>query len=97
MLLNEWLSRLTLQKRCCQGADPKSWKPKLIQRLKNVNNRISCGVDYWVDNLLEGYIIEFVIDTIKSHKAVEKVLRPLNLWIKILLCEKGVLRMNFDE
>ena len=33
---------------------------------------MSSAVDYWVDNILEGYITEFVIDTSTSSSEVEK-------------------------
>ena len=67
---------------------------------------ISHAIDYWIYSILEGYITEFNVDTINSYSAVEreffkgpqgKFLISLNLWIKMLLCEKGVLRMNSDK
>jgi len=75
----------------------------LINRLKSISNPISREVDYWFDSILGGYIIEFAIDTVKSYSVAEreffqgpwgKFLNSLKLWTKILLCEKGVLRME---
>ena len=60
----------------------------------------------WIDKILEGYITEFVVDTIKSYNDVERnffkgprgiFLLSLQLWIKMLICEKGILKMNSDE
>jgi len=74
-----------------------------INQLKSVRNSISRVVDFWFDSILGGYITEFAVDTIKSYSVVEreffrgprgKYLNFLKLWTKILLCEKGVLRMD---
>ena len=54
--------------------------------------------------LLEGFVTEFAVDTLKAYSKVERIffkgyhgkyLNPLNLWIKMLLCEKGVLKLEF--
>ena len=71
-----------------------------------MNNTISHVVDLWLDSIWEGYIIEFVVNTTKSYRAIKqdffkgprgKILKPLNLCINMLLCEKGISRMNFNE
>ena len=41
--------------------------PQLIQRVKSVSNPMSRVVEFWVDSILEGYITEFVVDTITSY------------------------------
>ena len=60
-------------------------------------------MDFWLNNLLEGFITEFAVDTLKAYSEVErlffkgyrgKYLNSLNLWIKMLLCEQGVLRLD---
>ena len=75
----------------------------MIQRLKRVSNHISRVVDFWVDNIIEGYIIEITVDTIWSYNETERelfyeprgrYLKSLKMWIKMLVCEKGILRMN---
>ena len=61
---------------------------------------MSRAVDFWVDGILEGYITEFVVDTITSYSEADqncfqgprsRYLLSLNMWIKILVCEKGIL------
>ena len=42
------------------------WNPQLIHQLKSISNPISRAIDFWVDNILEEYIIEFYVDTITS-------------------------------
>ena len=67
IVLHEWLCKLAIQQRNFQGGEPKEWSPFLIKRLKIVNNHISRVVYFWVDSILEGYITEFVVDTITSY------------------------------
>ena len=43
----------------------------MIQQLKSINNPISRDTDFWVDIILEGYITEFVVDTITSYSEAE--------------------------
>ena len=60
----------------------------------------------WLDNILEGYIIEFAIDMVKIYNDIEMELFQglrgrfqlyLQLCIDIIIYEKGILKMNFDE
>ena len=80
--------------------------PKLIEQLKEVYHRASRAVKVWIDIILEGYITEFTVDTVKSYSDAEReffkgprgiFLLSLELWIKILICEKGILKMKFEE
>lgn len=75
----------------------------MIHRLKHTNNYISRAVDLWLNSLLEGFVIEFVVDTLKAYNEAEryffkgyhgKYLNSLNLWIEMLLCEQGILRLD---
>ena len=76
---------------------PAEWTLEAIQRLKKTDNSISRVVDFWLNSLLEGFITEFVVDTLKAYNEAERVffkgyhgkyINSLNLWIKMLLCEK---------
>ena len=61
---------------------------------------MSRDLDFWIDRILEGYITEFVVDTINSY-SVEKqkkfqgpsgiYLSYLKTWIKNIVCEKGII------
>ena len=44
--LYEWISMLTERNDCFKGDEPKESNPKLIQRLKDINNRISRALDF---------------------------------------------------
>lgn len=95
--LHVWLSRLAENKTSSHSDRPAEWNLEVIQRLKKTNNSISRAVDFWLNNLLEGFITEFVVDTLKAYNEAERVffkgyrgkyLNSLNLWIKMLLCRK---------
>lgn len=65
--LYEWISRLTERHNGFKGDEPKHWTLELIQQLKNNNNIISRDVDFRVDNILEGFITKFIVDTTISY------------------------------
>ena len=64
---------------------------------------MSRDVYFWVDSILEGYISKFVVDIITSYSEAEQnlfqgprgiYLSSLKTWIKMFLCEKGILQMQ---
>ena len=74
--------------------------------MKSVDNPISRAVDFWLASLLEGFITEFAVDQRKSFSEEEryffkgyhgKYLNSLNLFLKMLLYEKGELDTSLDE
>ena len=102
IMLHEWLSKLETQQKIFQGGELKEWTSFLSERLKIIDNPISRVVDLWVDNIIEGYITEFVVDTITSYSEAERkffqgplgwYISSWKAWIKMLVCEKGILRM----
>jgi hypothetical protein len=61
-LLQEWILRLkdthpTNQIRLVE------WTIENIACLERVNNKFMCAVDFWLDNIVAGFITEFVVDT----------------------------------
>ena len=46
---------------------------QLVREVTNVSNTISRDVDFWVDSILQGYITEFVVDTITSYSEAERI------------------------
>ena len=71
IVLHEWLSKLETQQRNFQGGEPTEWNPQLIQRLKSMRNPVSRAIYFWEYSILEGYVTEFVVDTINSYNEVE--------------------------
>ena len=45
---------------------------ELIQELQETDNKELWVVELWCDNILEGYITEFAVDTIKSYNETER-------------------------
>ena len=97
--------KLATQRKIFQGGDSTEWTPQLIQRLERINNPISRAVDFWVDNIWDGYITKIAVDTIRSYNEIEReffqeprgrYLKSLKLWIKMLVYEKGILWMDSD-
>jgi hypothetical protein len=37
-----------------------------------VNNKFTRAVDFWLDNIVAGFITEFLVDTMKLYKAAEQ-------------------------
>jgi hypothetical protein len=77
-----------------------------IVQLQQVNNKFMCAVDFWLDNIVAGFITEFAVDTVKSYSATEKeflkgprgrYIRSLYTSIKILLYNNGVMTMESDN
>ena len=103
--LYDWLSKLT-DKHVFKKKRNIVWTLELIHTMKSVDNSISWVVDFWLASLLEGFITEFVVDQRKSFSEAERYffkgyhgqyLNSLNLSLKMLLYEKGVLDIFSDE
>ena len=78
----------------------------MIQQLKSNSNPVSRVVNFWVDSILEGYITQFVVNTITSYSEEERklfqgprgrYLKSLSILINMLACEKGMMRIESDE
>ena len=75
----------------------------MVREVTIVSNTISRAVDFWVDSILQGYITEFVVDTITSYTKAERIffqgtrrryLLSFSTWIKMLIYEKGILPLS---
>jgi hypothetical protein len=71
-----------------------------------VNNKFTHAVDFWLDNIVAGFMIEFVVDTVKSYSVAEqeflhsprgRYIRSLYTYIKIFLYKKGVMTMESNN
>ena len=69
--LHLWLARLADCSRYIRSDKPVQWNQAAVQRLKNTNNVVSRAVDFWLANLLLGFIIEFDVDTVKAYNEAE--------------------------
>jgi hypothetical protein len=77
-----------------------------IVQLQQVNNKFMCAIDFWLDNIVAGFIIEFVVYTMKYYNVAEKeflkgprgrYIISLYTSINILLYNNGVMTMESDN
>ena len=75
----------------------------MIQELQEIDNKALRVVQVWLDSILEGYTTEFAIDMNNSFSESEReffngpqgiFLLLLQLSIKQLVCEKGIMKMD---
>jgi len=101
--LYEWITKLTDSQGRCRLDKPIVWTPELVRKLEASEDKITCAMDHWNDQIIGGFITEFAVDTSISYSEVErhflkgqrgKYIKYLNTWIKMLLCEKQVMRIN---
>ena len=82
------------------------WTPELIHTVNSIDNPITQAVYFWLASVLEGFVTEFAVEQTKSFSEAEwyffkgycgKYLKYLNLSIKMLLYEKGVMDIVSDQ
>jgi hypothetical protein len=105
VILTEWLERLVEKNGRFSTATPRIWTPELVRQLNYVSNPTTRVIDFWLDSVLGDYVTEFAVDFIQLYSVVEReffkgscgrLLKSLNMWIKILLCEKHLIVMQYD-
>jgi hypothetical protein len=72
-ILQEWIKRLKYSHPTNQIRQLE-WNPEDIMQLQRVDNKFTCAVDFWLDNIIVEFITEFVVDTTKSYSIVEQEL-----------------------
>ena len=72
ILLHEWLSGVVTKQTNLQRREIVKWGDQSVHEVTTVSNPISRAVDFWVDNILQGYITEFAVDTITSYSEAER-------------------------
>lgn len=105
VLLFEWLERNTLIRVIRIPKGPIIWTKYRLNQLENVKNHWSRAEYFRYTSIVEGYIMEFVVEGLMSFNKAERMFsrgpcgRYINfvpMWIKMLLCEKGVMSMEND-
>ena len=72
IILIEWLERLLENTRRYRTTTLRNWTHDLVRQLNSVRNKTSRVVDFWLNNILWGYIMEFAIDFRYSYSVVER-------------------------
>ena len=102
-MLYEWLSILATRQTNFQRREAVQWSAHLIREVASVSNPISRDIDFWVDSIFQGYITEFAFETVTLYSEVEiiffqgsrrRYLLTINIWIKMLIYEKGILKLS---
>jgi hypothetical protein len=70
-VLQEWILRLKYN-HTTNRIRQLEWNPTEIAHLQQVDNKFTHAVDFWLDNIVAGFITEFAVDTAKSYNAAEK-------------------------
>jgi hypothetical protein len=105
IILTDWLEILVENTRRYNIATPRNWTPELVRQLNSVSNLTTHTVDFLLDNILGGYITEFVVDCTQSYNVTKRdffkgphgrFMKSLGMWIKMLLCDKFIMAMQSD-
>ena len=58
------------------------WTDQLTQEVAQVSNPIFRAVDFWIDSILEGYVVGFVVEAITLYSEAERHFFP-RTWGKV--------------
>jgi hypothetical protein len=70
-VLHEWIKRLKYN-HPTNRIRHLEWNPVEIVQLQQVDNKFTCAVDFWLDNIVARFITEFAVDTVKYYSAGEQ-------------------------
>ena len=82
------------------------WTSIQLENLQQVNNKFTRPVDFWLDNIVAGFITKFAVETTKSYNAAEReflrgprgrYIQSLYTSIKIFLYNKDVMTMESNS
>ena len=82
------------------------WNHVEITQLQQVDNKFTRAIDFWLDNIVAGFITKFAVDTTKYYSTAEqeflkgprgRYIRSLYTSIKTLLYNKGLMTMESDS
>ena len=65
--LCEWIVKLADNQGRWRLNSPIVWTPELVQRLEASEDKIVHVVDHWLDHIIEGFVIEFMVNTSISY------------------------------
>lgn len=69
--LYEWIARLADSQGRCRVEQPIVWTTELVHRIEAAKDKITWVVDHWLDQVIRGFITEFVINTTVSYNEAE--------------------------
>jgi hypothetical protein len=105
IILTEWLERIMENVGRYRAEALRNWTLELIRQLNTISNKVFHEVEFWLNSVLGGYIIVFSIDCTQYYSVTEReffkgtheiFLNTLSTWIKMLLCDKNVMKIESD-
>jgi len=69
--LYEWITKLEDSQGRCRLNKPIVWTLELLCKLEASEDKVTCTVDHWLDHIIGGFIIEFMVDTSVNHNDAE--------------------------
>ena len=84
--LYDWIATLAESEGRCKLDQPIVWIPELVRRLEASEDKIARAVDHFLDQIIGGFVTEFVIDTTVRYSEVERrfLKGPQGKYIKLL-------------
>jgi len=70
--LYDWITRLADSQGRSKIDQSKVWASELVHKLEASEDNIVWVVDHWLDCIIEGFIIEFAIDTTVSYSEAKR-------------------------
>lgn len=67
--LYEWIMKLANTVGRWKLEQPIVWTPELVRKLETIKDRLARAVEHWLDQIIGGFIIEFMIDTVERPKS----------------------------
>jgi len=61
--LYEWITKLADSQGRCRLDKPIVWTPELVCILEASKDKIACAMDHWINQIIGGFITEFVVVT----------------------------------
>jgi len=98
--LHEWLKRQVEVNSAALPVEPIVWDQAKLDSLKVLDKKWTRAIDFWLDRMKEGHIINFFIEYNDSfNKAKRKfeegqkkrMLEKIPLWIKMLFIERRMM------
>jgi len=70
--LYEWITKLADSQGRCRLDKPIVWTPEVVRRLEALEDKIACAMDHWLNQIIGGFITEFVVETSVSYSEAER-------------------------
>lgn len=70
--LYEWIVKLADSQGRCRLDKPIVWTLELVHKLEALEDKVVRAMDHWLDQIIGGFITEFVVDMTVSYSEAER-------------------------